>query len=250
VAEVAGTRPSGRARRVGGLTVALIVPFVLIGCTDGSESLSDDAFTPPPSASASTEAGPGSRLDLRAADFVLTAGPDTPGFTSEPRSEDDYRDASKDDLARCLGIPATDLEDTTTDTAYGPRLTDTTTRLSIASVASIVPAGTFDEANLVRNPRLPRCFAESYLAQHRARISSMEIVSAGVGPELPGVVSSISMVFRVKAVDQSAEFHYDTYYVGKNRVGTVIHVLGYLPPDQSRVALAIAQVAGKIDRQG
>ncbi|ONH29021.1 hypothetical protein [Pseudofrankia asymbiotica] len=252
-------RPSGRARRGGGLIVALIVPLVLAGCAGESlSSLGDDA-TPraggsaPPSSTASTEAGAGP--GLHAVNFVLTAGPDTPGFVSEPKSEDDYGQPPEGDLARCLGIADADLSDaTTTDTAYGPRLTDTTTGLSIASVA---PAGTFDrDLKVLRDPRFPRCIAESYLAVQRARRPSMEIVSAGTGPELPGILGSASIVFRAKAEDLArreggrVEFHYDVYYTGKNRVGTAIHVLSYLRPDQSRVALAVAQVVDKIDRQG
>ena len=133
---------------------------------------------------------------------MLTAGPDTPGFASEPRSEDDYEEASDDDWARCLGISAADLQDTHTDRAYGPELTDATTDLSIASITLIVPAATLDRiVKRLRNPRFPRCFAEQFLAVWRVETPSMEIVSAGVGPELPGVLGSTSMVFRVKVED-------------------------------------------------
>ncbi|MDT3446522.1 MULTISPECIES: hypothetical protein [unclassified Pseudofrankia] len=316
----AGTRPSGRARRVGGLIVALIVPLVLVGCTGGSGSPPGDVATrqaggtappPPPSptasASASTEAGSGSRLDLRAVNFVLTAGPDTPGFASEPSSKDDYEETPDDDFAKCLGIAAADLQDTSTDTAYGPQLTDAATGLSMSSIASIVPAGTLDrDVKLLRNPRYPRCVAESFLAQQRADAPSMEIVSAGVGPELPGVLGSTSLVFRVKVEDLARagggagggvvtafrpgaagaasgpggpdrlvgtatddgsatlaarpaaerapltiEIYYDVYYAGKSRVETMVHVVGYVHrPDPSRIAPAVAQVVGKIDRQG
>ncbi|ONH29022.1 hypothetical protein [Pseudofrankia asymbiotica] len=214
MAEAAGTRPSGRARRVGCLAVALIVPLVLAGCTGGrspgdlARRQTESSAPPPPSASASasasasTEAGSGSRLDPRAVNFVLTAGPDTPGFVSEPSSRDDYQETPDDDLARCLGIAVGDLKDTSTDTAYGPQLTDAATGLSMSSIASIIPAGTLDrDVKLLRNPRYPRCVAESFLAQARADTPSMEIVSAGVGPELPGVLGSTSLVFRVKVED-------------------------------------------------
>ncbi|OHV39839.1 hypothetical protein BCD49_09525 [Pseudofrankia sp. EUN1h] len=266
----------------------MIVPLVLIGCTDGSPSggvstreAGDTAPplspTASPSASASAATGSGSRLDLRAVNFVLTAGPDTPGFASKPSSKDDYRETPDDDFAKCLGITAADLQDTSTDTAYGPELTDAATGLSVSSVASIVPAGTLDrDVKILRNPRYPRCTAESFLAQQRADLPSMEIVSAGPGPVLPGVLGSTSLVFRVKVDDLARagggagggvvtaswpgaaerapltiEIYYDVYYAGKSRVETMVHVVGYVHrPDQNRIAAAVAQVVGKIARQG
>ncbi|MBX6390417.1 MAG: hypothetical protein IRZ08_15725 [Frankia sp.] len=278
------TAHQARRRRrpplAGALAVAVAVLLAGCGGGDGEKSANGPVKRPRQQAGAPGPSGsppPGERLELVADNFVLTAGPETAGFASRSRSADDYVDTVDQEFADCLGVEIADLADVSTETAFGDEFTDSS-GLTLASVAAMVPAGTVErDRRILALPDYPRCLAESAVRASVAAGLPTELVSAQRGPELPGVMASVSMVLRVvvslpdggdgrpggddgavpvgygrpaagRAI--STLLYYDQYFVAQDEVETTVHVTSYgLAADETLVRPAVAQVVDKVSRQ-
>ncbi|MBX6390415.1 MAG: hypothetical protein IRZ08_15715 [Frankia sp.] len=191
---------------------------------------------------------------LRAADFVLTAGPATAGFTGAPGSpSDDGDDSARIAAAECVGVDYVPAQET--DRAAGDTFVSREDQLvQVSSEAKILPASDVAiSAQIVTDPAFGDCFwqqLENTLASAADDRVEYEIVAVETPPAPDGATALIRVSLGITDDTGTYGFVLDTiyFYVGQVAVQLQYQNVGNIPPADVEQAM-VDQIAGKLAAQ-
>lgn len=256
------TRP--RLARCG--VAAIAVVMLVAAC--GSDS--SDVAAAAPTGAATTSASPiPTEPPPAAADFVLTEGAETVGYTAgaTPDSDggtgntgnqsDDGDEPDMAEVAQCLGVDPIVFDDgTTIDEATGADFTyDFGDFPTVSSESHVAPTETIAaQADVVADPGFGSCFGGALADQLQAEGAktgvSYEIVAIESVPPPPGSNGAVRMSFGISADGQSFGFVLEAVYLFRGQVGVFLTFLNQdnvTPPGD--VALMVSQIDAKLDQQ-
>ncbi|OHV32112.1 hypothetical protein BCD49_30790 [Pseudofrankia sp. EUN1h] len=241
----------------GGLAAAALA-VVATACQDGGLTAAPAATSPavsaPVSAPAPTTAAPARQL--RAGDYVLTAGAETEGFESSGgvEDEDPGNSATRAEIARCVGVndfnPPAPSDETNGDTFVNTEESE----FQASSRAKILPAEQIRQnAEIVTSPRFGDCYRgglEKALAGADSSGFTYEIVSVETPAPPRGATAFVRTSMGV--TDENGTYGYvvDTvyFYVGQVAVELQVTNVQDVPPPTTEQGL-IDQIADKLTDQ-
>ncbi|OHV49016.1 hypothetical protein BCD48_14165 [Pseudofrankia sp. BMG5.36] len=248
-----------RVRRAvcGGL-VAAALAVVGTACQDGAvvadPAAASPAVTAPASPSASPTAVPARQL--RAGDYVLTAGPETEGFESSGgvEDEDPGNSAMRAEIAACVGVndfnPPAPSDETNGDTFVSTEESE----FQASSRAKILPAEQIRQnARIVSSPRFGDCYRaalEEALAGEDANGFTYEIVAVETPAPPRGATAFVRTSMGVTDANGTYGYVLDTVYFYAGQVAVELQVTNVqdVPPPTTEQGL-IDQIAGKLTDQ-
>ncbi|WP_018506202.1 hypothetical protein [Parafrankia discariae] len=243
------TRARGADRRNDSTEVDIGVEDVNRGGTNGTNG-TGGRRTPPPAPT-----------PLTAADFVLTAGPETAGF-----SEDPPRPASGPDsatsapssifdgaVATCAGATEAQIGAVSTGDADGPVFTHDTSGADLRSFASVYAdtATVAGHREIVRLDRFAGCYGRALVDELDSDELGATLIGTETVPPPPGATGRITVTIDlVTAQQQSFRTYVDLVMIFTGRVeGAITLVTPFEPADPALLAMLTAQVESKIAAQ-
>ncbi|MEX5634930.1 hypothetical protein [Parafrankia sp. FMc2] len=242
--------------------VASVLAVMAAGCQEGSLAVvsSTTPVATPPAATTPTGA-PAQAIDtpardLRAGDYVLTAGPETAGFESSGGADDPDSGSSamRAEIAACVGVPGYDppppSDETTGDTFTNIEESD----FQAISRAQILPAEQISEnAEIVTSPRFADCYRgalEEQLAGEDASGFTYEIVAVETPSPPPGATALVRTSMGITDEYGTYGYVFDAvyFYVGQVAVELEVHNIQDVPPPAVEQGL-IDQIADKLTNQ-
>ncbi|OAA24370.1 hypothetical protein UG55_103014 [Frankia sp. EI5c] len=254
-------RRRGALRAVSGGIAAAALAVTVAGCQEGTLTLPDTAA---PTASAPAATGPAApserptgapARELRANDYLLTAGPETADFERSGAAGQSEQDSSmRAEVAACVGVPGYDPPPPS-DEATGDRFANIEeSDFTASSRAKILPAEQIrQDAEIVTNPRFGDCFRgslEEQLAGAGTDDISYEIVAVETPTPPRGVTALVRTSLGISDQYDTYGYVYDTFYFYVGRVAvelTVINVQN-VPPRTIEQGF-IDQIAEKLTHQ-
>ncbi|MEX5636282.1 hypothetical protein [Parafrankia sp. FMc2] len=252
--------PSRRGHRVAGRCGLLLAAATLTvaSCQSGGSTSTAGGRPGTPTSAASLPAPSPSPTEatLNAEDYVLTEGPITAGFTASPADpQSNSDDISMVEVARCLGVPAEQLDDEDQDSADGPDFTnDADSLISISSSAQIVSAEkAAADLQILTNPRFGECFGQALQAEFDASASSgttVEIVAAETPPPPAGAQGLLRISMGVTAGGETVGLVLDNLFFIKGRVEVSVNYSNVDNlPSQEHLQRIADQISGKVQIQ-
>ncbi|WP_018638373.1 hypothetical protein [Parafrankia elaeagni] len=253
-------------RSVSGGIVASVLAVMAAGCQEGSLAAlpattpttapvaAPPATTAPTAAPAQATGTPAE--DLRAGDYVLTAGPETVDFESSGGADDPDSDSSamRAEIAACVGVPGYDppppSDETTGDIFTNIEESD----FQAISRAKILPAEQISEnAEIVTSPRFADCYRgalEEQLAGEDSSGFTYEIVAVETPSPPPGATALVRTSMGITDEYGTYGYVFDTvyFYVGQVAVELEVHNIQDVPPPAVEQGL-IDQIADKLTNQ-
>ncbi|WP_238428518.1 hypothetical protein [Frankia nepalensis] len=238
---------------LGGI-VASVLAVGIAGCQE--EELPTSPATPGPSAAPTAQATAASAPNLVAADYVLTAGPETEGFSGSGGVEEDPADAAAlAQVAECVGVPGYEPPEPFDEANGDTFVSDEDLMIEVSSRAKIL---TEDEVALgeriVTYPTFGDCMREmleTSLADAQTDEVSYEIVAVET-PEPPRGATALVRV-SMGVTDETGEtfgFVLDTVYFYVGNVAAQLNLQSVDNAMSPTVEQAmIDQIADKLTNQ-
>jgi len=256
---VGGIGSGRRMRRaVCGGAVAAAIAVAGTACQSGDGTAGAAAASPAASAPASP-AAPSTvapARQLRAADYLLTAGPETTGFESSGgvEDEDPGDSATRAEVAACVGVsnfnPPAPSDESNGDTFVSTEESE----FQASSRAKILPAAQIQQnAAVVTNARFGDCYRaglEKSLAQQDTGEFTYEIVDVQAPPAPRGATAFVRTSMGISDENGTYGYVFDTFYfyVGQVAVELQVTNLQDVPPPTIEQGL-IDQIAAKLTNQ-
>ncbi|MBL7490387.1 hypothetical protein I6A60_33950 [Frankia sp. AgB1.9] len=193
--------------------------------------------------------------DLKATDYVLTAGPETEGFDGSGGADEDTTDpAARARIAACVGVPGYNPAEPFDRSSGDTFVSQQDQMIQASSQAKILSAAQVrQDASIVTNPRFADCMrAElvSSIGDKPIGGETYKILSVRSLSHPDGITAFFRTTMEVSNADTTQRFFMDVayFYVGQVAVELDFQDFGSPMPAATEQAMA-AQITDKLTNQ-